>query len=439
MTSGTVTLTQTAVGGNGGSASGTASTAGGAGASPSSSLNFVSSQAGLTLAANATGGNGGSGNGTGLGGVGGNATASASGSATSGGVSKPISVTASATGGAGTANSLGGTAQATAESFAGTGSLIANATASGVTQITTAVSGQATAPVVGFVGESESIALLGQAAGSLSLGSNLQAGAMGIGTPVAGDVNTAWAGDSVVRADFANSAGVQGLAFLSTADALSTQSSALDYVSELTFTLNGAMLGSNDLLVGLLNPTMAGVGLQNADTITFQITDNGSVLRDELFTSNAAFLSYFQDNVLNLGAENMGLNGGNLNLEFSLDFSSAASGTGFSTDLVFGNQIVPTPEPSSLALLAMGAVGSFSRFALFSLSSADSGSLSRLTPRGGRVATRAAGSPQKGCRWPRQDQPAASNGGRKIADGPAAGRSSRCRPRPRLRLRRSAG
>ncbi len=91
----------------------------------------------------------------------------------------------------------------------------------------------------------------------------------------------------------------------------------------------------------------------------FEIFQNGNSVFEETFTSNAAFLSFFQDNVLNLGAENAGVNGGSLNLEFSFDFSSAATGAGFNTGLIFG-----TPEPSSLALLALGGLGFAARLAL---------------------------------------------------------------------------
>jgi hypothetical protein len=58
--------------------------------------------------------------------------------------------------------------------------------------------------------------------------------------------------------------------------------------------------------------------------------------------------------------ENAGLTGGSLNLEFKFGFDSATSGAGFSESLVFGNA-VPTPEPSSCVLLALGAFGLLAR------------------------------------------------------------------------------
>ncbi len=101
---------------------------------------------------------------------------------------------------------------------------------------------------------------------------------------------------------------------------------------------------------------MTGVGLQGSDNNHFEIDRNGIAVFDDVFTSNAAFLSFFQDNVLNLGTENSGLNGADLNLEFKFDFSSAAVGAGFSSGLVFGNAAL-VPEPSSIALLALGRSG----------------------------------------------------------------------------------
>ena len=40
----------------------------------------------------------------------------------------------------------------------------------------------------------------------------MQASALGIGSPTAGNVNTAWTGDAVVQSAFQSTAGVQGLA-----------------------------------------------------------------------------------------------------------------------------------------------------------------------------------------------------------------------------------
>ena len=124
------------------------------------------------------------------------------------------------------------------------------------------------------------------------------------------------------------------------------------------------MLNSQDLLVGFLNPTISGGGLQGSDSVTFEIERNGVTVFNETFTNNAAYLSFFQDNVIDLGIENVGLAGANLNLEFVFDFSSNATGAGLSAGLAFGNQVIATPEPPSMALLAIGVLGVLSHLAL---------------------------------------------------------------------------
>ena len=143
---------------------------------------------------------------------------------------------------------------------------------------------------------------------------------------------------------------------MSMADTGSGGGPTFDYHSQLTYALNGANLGPQDLLVGLLSPTITGGGFQSGDSLTFEINLQGSAVFSETFTTNAALLAFFQDNVLNLGAENAGLNGGNLNLEFKFDFNSSATGAGFSEGVVFG-VAAPAPEPSSCVLLAFGTFG----------------------------------------------------------------------------------
>jgi hypothetical protein len=82
------------------------------------------------------------------------------------------------------------------------------------------------------------------------------------------------------------------------------------------------------------------------------------------FTSNAAFLAFFSNNVLDLGSENASLNGANLLiLQFKFDLHSSSPGSGLNVGLAFGNAIVPVPEPSSSALLALGICGLLSRAA----------------------------------------------------------------------------
>ena len=147
---------------------------------------------------------------------------------------------------------------------------------------------------------------------------------------------------------------------MSMADTGSSLNPLFDYHTQLSYTLSGADLGSQNLLVGLLSPTITGGGLQGSDSLVFEIDLQGSAVFTQTFTTNAALQAFFQDNVLNLGAENAALNGGNLNVEFKFDFNSSATGAGFSEGLVFG-VAAPTPEPSSWVLLAFGAIGLLAR------------------------------------------------------------------------------
>jgi hypothetical protein len=359
-TTGALSLTQSATGGNGGSATGSINAAGGAGASANSQLYAsTTSPTTLSMTVNATGGNGGSGAGSGAGGIGGNAVAYANGSFTA---STATTVAATATGGTGAGSTLSGTALATAVASGNSGNATATANADGI-GLVTLVSGQATSALVGMsgpAGTAESETMIGQSPSSLSLGSSLQASTIGIGSPLASEVNAAWNGNTNVPTAFGTPANVQGLAVMTEANANFGVTSTYGYVSEASFTLNGSMLNSESLVVGLFSPTVTGVGLHASDSLTFEIDRQGVPVVEKIFTSNAAMQAYFSDNVLNLGAENAGLNGSNLNLEFKFDFSSSASGAGFSENIVFGDAIL-VPEPSSSALLALGVFGLLSR------------------------------------------------------------------------------
>jgi hypothetical protein len=165
-----------------------------------------------------------------------------------------------------------------------------------------------------------------------------------------------------VQTAFETAREVQGLSLMNLADTGSNANPLFDYHTQLSYTLAGANLTSRDLLVGLLTPTITGGGLQQGDSLTFEIDRQGVTIFSQIFTSNAALQAFFQDNVLDLGAENAGLSGGNLTLDFKFDFNSSASGAGFSEGLVFG-VAAPAPEPSSCVLLALGALGLLARAA----------------------------------------------------------------------------
>jgi hypothetical protein len=200
--------------------------------------------------------------------------------------------------------------------------------------------------------------MIGQSPSSFSLPSNLQAGALGIGSPLAGDVMTAWTGDALVQSAFGSPAAVQGLALFQSSDNLNGSGEGID----MDFSVVGSHLNGGDLLVGLLNPTLSGV-LSSSNSVTFEIDRNGIAAFSETFTSNSAFTAFFHNNVLDLGTENATLSGGYLNLDFKFEFNSTNGGGGIKTDLLFGNTVL-TPEPSSVALLALGALALLAPVAL---------------------------------------------------------------------------
>ena len=150
----------------------------------------------------------------------------------------------------------------------------------------------------------------------------------------------------------------------------------------MDFSLVGSHLNGGDLLVGLLNPTLTG-SLSGSNSVTFEIDRNGVAAFSETFISNSAFTTFFHNNVLDFGAENVSLSGGFLNLDFQFKFNASSGFGGIETDLVFGNTVL-TPEPSSVALLALGRWGCW----LASCWSASAGAVSSAGQREGGTIVR---------------------------------------------------
>jgi hypothetical protein len=193
--------------------------------------------------------------------------------------------------------------------------------------------------------------LMGQSATLLSPTTAMQAAALGIGSPTAANVNAAWAGDTNVQSAFNTAASVQGLANFNL-----TEASGGSVFSELTFAENASHLNSQDLLVGWLNPTILGGGVQNG-SLSLEIDRQGVAIFSETFTSNSAIQSFFHNTVLDLGPENPNINSGQVNFEFKFDFSSSSANAGLYEGLAFGTSTPVVPEPSTSVLLALGAFG----------------------------------------------------------------------------------
>ena len=230
------------------------------------------------------------------------------------------------------------------------GSATANATAPG-SGLVTLVSSQAVSPVtLDGAAVANGGAVVGQAE-SLVAFTGTGVGALGVGSPLASDVNNAWGSAPAVEAALGAPANAQGLAFLNAADVGGSASSALDFQSDVTFTLNAGLLSSNDLQVGLLN---AYGNLQGSDTVAFEIIRQGVTVFDETFSSNAALQTFFTNNVLDFGPENAGVTGGTLTLEFKLDLLSSSSGSNFSPNIVFGRAGAIDLAPLGLGRVSAG-------------------------------------------------------------------------------------
>ena len=99
--------------------------------------------------------------------------------------------------------------------------------------------------------------------------------------------------------------------------------------------------------VDLLDNKSLGKGF---DSATFQITENGTVLENHLFTDLASAQAFFSDNLINLTL----LAGLNI---IQLSFNEIiGGGDGFAFDYAAISPII-TPLPTTLPLFASGLVG----------------------------------------------------------------------------------
>jgi hypothetical protein len=72
------------------------------------------------------------------------------------------------------------------------------------------------------------------------------------------------------------------------------------------------------------------------------------ILLSKTFNSEAEAQAYFDDDVVDLGIAS------GTDLDFSLALTDDPAGDSFSTDLAFGPQLQPAPEPSTWMMMGVG-------------------------------------------------------------------------------------
>ena len=120
---------------------------------------------------------------------------------------------------------------------------------------------------------------------------------------------------------------------------------SISYQELANFSVNVAI--NSFFRVDLLDNRSLGKGF---DSATFQISENGTVLQNHLFTDLASAQAFFSDNLINLTL----LAGLNI---IQLSFNETISGgDGFAFDYVAVSPII-TPLPTTLPLFASGLIG----------------------------------------------------------------------------------
>ena len=367
--SGTLTLTQNAVGGEGGFTYDNAVAAGNGGAA-TSSLTFVdTTQAGKSALVNATvsavGGAGGAGLAGGQDGKGGAAISTA---AITG--AKAVALTTNAVGGSSDGinyigygiNGGGGAAAATGTAI-GTTDVTSRSIATGGEGVGS--SGNASATATGATGyaEADSSATLyaGALVTALNASSNtdlagdgttadtahdvslsqfgttvptMNTSAQGVanitGMPTAANVNTVLAGNGAIASAFAVSPSYFGLAELGGQYSAHGTSSETANTS-VSLTVDSSLLATpGDLIVGLYGGVALGSGVTD---VTLDIYADGSDVLHQDFASALAAKAYFTNNAVDLGA----LSGGTEHIQVSLSVTGASAGSGFYGNLLIGD------------------------------------------------------------------------------------------------------
>jgi len=274
----------------------------------------------------------------------------------------PAIASAEAVGGHGRQGNLHGSAVAHAESNGALGTASTLAQSSGGFEaaggIVWQVSAFATAPVAG-TSVAESRTAVSEPVPDSALVTGLQSAAFATALPSVADVQAALAGNPNVDLNFdvGGTSDTLGLVVLGGAYSDNGSGSSQTYTSRAGFVLDMTPLlgNSQDLLVGLLDPTALGLGF---DTLNFQIEMGDTIVTDEVFTNLNDALAYFDDQTLNLGDWIVGLNPDNLVLDiaFMLSLTTDDLGAGFYADFILGNSTA-IPIPPAVWLFGSGLLG----------------------------------------------------------------------------------
>lgn len=173
--------------------------------------------------------------------------------------------------------------------------------------------------------------------------------------PLNADVLGALAGNPTAHEDFDVGGASQMLAMVSMGASYPLDGNGAFKTIGTTFTQTLDLTGVTvlqDLMVALVNPEVTGSFI----SLRFSLAFGGVPLINQTFTNADAMNAFFGDRSLNLGALSPEAQGRTLSVSF--DFASRTPGSGFSTQLAFGNStpgVGPTvPEPHTLWLASLG-------------------------------------------------------------------------------------
>jgi hypothetical protein len=173
--------------------------------------------------------------------------------------------------------------------------------------------------------------------------------------PLNADVLGALRGNPTAHEDFDVGGASQMLAMVSMGASYPLDGNGAFKTMGTTFTQTLDLTGVpilQDLMVALVNPEVTGSFI----SLRFSLAFGGTPLINQTFTNADTMNAFFGDRSLNLGALSPEAQGRTLSVSF--DFASRTPGSGFSTQLAYGNStpgIGPTvPEPASIALIGIG-------------------------------------------------------------------------------------